>query len=137
MEILSLIQPTLSFVALLVSVGALVVSFLALRQSRNTSLLNARLEAIGHIRSALSDIEIQANIGPETVHHVREAYQLSSLVFGGTITNTLEEAFGIVFRLQLTKEERWTDKHYSDRELLLADLKKAFAAMKKRAAIRG
>lgn len=122
-------------VALFVSACALGVSLFALLQSRKTSLLNARREVIDHLRAALYDIQIHGAIRDETVASVRDAYQLSTLVFGKQIEKTLEEAFAIAFRLSHKPEDRWSDKDYEDREALLKALGDAFGAMKAKASI--
>jgi hypothetical protein len=132
---IGIIQATASIAALLVSCGALIVAFRAFRQARNTSLLVTRLEAIKHVRAAVSDVVIHGNIRNETAASVRDAYQLSLLVFGSAVSARLDSAFGIAFRLQHKPVERWTDKDDSDRELLVTELSQALADMNALAAV--
>ena len=125
----------ISALALAVSSAALAISILAYRQTRKTALLSSRREAIEHVRSAYSDVVIHGNIDGKTTSSIREALQISSLVFSNKISKPLDDLHGIAFRLQHKPLERHTDKDWEDKELLASELEKILAAMKSEAAL--
>jgi hypothetical protein len=101
---------------LVVSVLTLILSVLVYRQAnkkaedtKNASRLGLRLQAINHIRNALWDTEIDGNITTRTTDSIRDALQLSALVFDDEITQTLKAAHEISFRLQNTSSDERND----------------------------
>jgi hypothetical protein len=125
----------LSVVSLMFSGTALVVSLLAYRQARNTALLGSRREAIDHLRSALSDVALHAHIDGKTVSSIREAYQISSLVFSKRLIESLDKLYGIAFRLQHKSLDRQTEQDWKDKDLLTEELQQTIDAMKREAAL--
>jgi hypothetical protein len=123
--------------ALLISCGALVVSFLAYLQAKNTQLLGIRREAINHVRAAMSDVKIHGNITANTVASIREAFQISSLVFSSAVVGVLDQAHGIAFRLQHKPSERQTDQDFRDEDCLVDDLDRVLNLMIKQTALGG
>jgi hypothetical protein len=118
----------LSTIAIVVSCGALAVSFLAYRQARNTAALSSRREAIVHVRNAIFDVARDGNITTKTVDSIRDARQISSLVSEPEVIGELDRAFIIASRLEHKPFERLTDQDFNDRtvlEDLLTDILKA------------
>jgi hypothetical protein len=79
----------ISGVALLISIGALGVAFLSYRQSRKIRLLGTRREASASVRIALSDVAMHGRIAADTTDNIRDAWQISTLVFSNLACNTL------------------------------------------------
>jgi hypothetical protein len=123
--------------ALVVSAGALVVSFLSWRvacRAAKTGLLTSRLEAIRNVREAIDDVVLQDVVNAQTTASLREAFQLSRLVFNHSTAETLEKLHHIAFRLQ-KPSGRYTDQDEDDREFLKSELGKVFERMNSEAAI--
>jgi hypothetical protein len=121
-------QNGLSLFAILVSCGALAVSFRASRQARKGAALNCRREAITHVENAIFEVIIDGNITTNTVASIRDALQISSLVFRPKTCGMLEQAHGIAFRLQHKSSDRMTDQDDNDKDRLgglLLGIKKA------------
>src|SRR5215217_2743319 len=78
-----------SIVSVLISVGSIYLAASAKKQSRKTALLSSRREAIERMRSAYNDAFLEGRIDQETVNELRVAYQMSRLVFGKRIFESL------------------------------------------------
>ena len=71
-------------VHLFISAGALLVSIISLRFSLRAvkvGQLNQRLEAIRFVREAIGDVAQQGVVNAQTTATLREAFQLSRVVF--------------------------------------------------------
>jgi len=90
----------LSVISLIVSTLALMISGVAYLQARKTGSLQQRREAINHVRSALADVTMHAHIDSTTSSSLREAYQLSKLVFSKKVSDTLSKFVGMAFQLE-------------------------------------
>jgi hypothetical protein len=136
-EDIPMLNTGLSIVAILVSIGSLVVSLVTARQAKQqaekASGLSSRLEGINHILNAMYDVNVDGNITARTVGSIRDAFQLSELVFTDKITNMLAAAHTIASRLQGKSFERQNDQ---DIAALTGKLNTALAAMKEHAAFR-
>jgi hypothetical protein len=122
------LQIALSTIAIVVSCGALAVSFLAYRQARNTAASSSRHEAIVHVRNAIFDVARDGNITTKTVASIWDALQISSIVSQPEIIAELDQALSIASRLEHKPFERLTDQDFNDRavlEDLLNDILKA------------
>ena len=74
--------------SLLVSLGSAVIAWRAKELARNAALLTPRKEAITHLRRALE--EVRGNqVSRDTINNIREAINLSKLVFSRTIRREL------------------------------------------------
>jgi hypothetical protein len=62
-----------------------VIASRAKEQAKKAATLEFRAKAIEHLRKALFDIENNQLVKTETVNNVRDAMQLSELVFGGEV----------------------------------------------------
>lgn len=118
-----------SIIALAVSVLAYFQSRKAARHARKSALFGTRLEAISHVRNAMYDVTIDGNITAKTVASIREAFQISLLVFDSTITAKLDQAHRIAFQLQHKPFDQRTDRDDKDRDLLAGHLKNVLKAM--------
>ena len=112
------------------------VSVLAYRQAKNAAheaknaaLLSKRVEVINHVRTAMSDVTVHGNITARTVDSIREPHQSSSLVFGSTVSDVLDQSYGIAVRLQHTPFDERTDQYVSDKRLLEKNLDSVLKAM--------
>jgi hypothetical protein len=112
------------------------VSFQAKRQAKETALLAHRREAIIHIRNALDDVSLHDRITTETVISLREALHLSSLVFSHTVSDKLDGAHNIAFRLQGRSFEQRTEQYDLDKDVLQSQLENILSAMNKEAAVK-
>jgi len=124
-----MLHTILSILALVVSCGALTVSFLAYRQSKSVGLLTMRREAIAQVRAAIDDVVLHGNIRAETVGDIRDALQLTSLMFSSKVNNTLAEAFGIAFRLANKSEDGHSDQDLTDKGRLGDRLREVLKVM--------
>jgi hypothetical protein len=129
-------RDALSTGAATISVLALIVSGLAFRQARATALLTSRREAINHVREAFGDVVLHGNVTSKTTSAVREAFQLSSLVFSKTVIAGLDRLHGIAFRLEHKPTERWTDPDWNDKETLGSELQDLLKRMQSEAAVK-
>jgi hypothetical protein len=120
-----------SFVIALLS---LVLSFQAKQQAKNAALLALRREAINQIRHAIDDVSLHDSIRADTVTSIREALQLSPLVFSRTVSDMLDLAHKIAFRLQGSSEQR-TEQEDRDRDTLEKQLETILNAMNKKASL--
>jgi hypothetical protein len=111
------LQIALSTIAIVVSCGALAVSFLAYRQAR-TAASSSRREVIVDVRNAIFDVARDENITTKTVASFRDALQISSLVSQPEIIGELDQAFIIASRLEHKPFERLTDQDFNDRGVL-------------------
>jgi hypothetical protein len=132
---LPLVAIFLSLGSLVASLLSLLVSLLAKRQAKNAALLGHRHEGINHIRTAIYDVTLDGNITAETVTSIREALQLSLLVFSRKVRDMLEPAHKIALRLQSRPSERQTDQDDRDRDALAKRLEAVLRAMNKEAAL--
>jgi hypothetical protein len=121
-----------SFVIALLS---LAVSFQAKRQAKKAALLGPSREGIIHIRHAFNDVSLHDSIRAETVTSIREALQLSPLVFSRTVSDMLDDAHKIAFRLQGRSSEQRTEQQDLDRDALEKQLENILSAMNKEAAL--
>lgn len=103
-----------SIIALAVSGLAYYQARKAARQARKAASFGTRLEAINHVRTALYDVTKDGNITTNTVASIREALQISQLVFGSTIIAELDQAHRTASRLQHKPFERLTDQDFND-----------------------
>ena len=127
-------------ISLVFSGGALLVSVVSLRFSRRANkaaLLSRRLEAINRIREAFGDLALHDVVEAKTTAAIREAFQLSSLVFERSISDTLETLHGIAFRLEHKPSDRYTDRDESEKEHLRSELESVLGRMRSEAAIHG
>jgi hypothetical protein len=77
--------------SLFFSAGALLVSCLSWRVSRRAlkiGSLSSRLEAMTHVREAINDVTLHGVVNAQTAATLREAFQLSSLVFNRSAADT-------------------------------------------------
>jgi hypothetical protein len=84
----------LAVISLIISIAAGTISVLAYLQARKTGSLQERREAINQVRTALTDVTMHAHINSQTVSSIREAYQISKLVFSKKVSDTLEKLAG-------------------------------------------
>jgi hypothetical protein len=126
----------LSCGSLLVAFLSLAVSLLSKRQAKKAALLGLRREGINHIRAAKFDVSLDGNISPKTVTSIREALQLSSLVFSRRVSDMLDGAHKIAFRLQSKPFELQTDQDDRDRDVLEKQLEAILSAMNEQTALR-
>jgi hypothetical protein len=136
-EIISLLVPIGSFV---VSTGALLVSVVSLRRANRANkaaLLSCRLKAINHIREAFGDLALHGVVEAKTTAAIREAFQLSSLVFERSVSDTLEKLHGIAFRLEHKSVDRYTEQDESEKESLTSQIGGVLERMRSQAAIQG
>ena len=123
----------LSSGSLAVSLLSLLVSFQAKRQAKSAALLGHRREGIGHVRNAIYDVTVDGNITTKTVDSIRDALQLSSLVFSRRVSNMLDGAHQIAFRLEGKPFDQKPDKDEKDNEALAEQLEAVLTAMNKEA----
>lgn len=123
------LQGVLTVIAIVISCVALAVSILGFRQAKKTALLSTRLEAINHVRTAIHDVTLHGNITTETVASIREAFQLSSLVFGSTISGVLHQAYGSAYRLHGKSFDERTAQDIDDKDLLTNNLDSVLQVM--------
>jgi RNA binding exosome subunit len=109
----------------------LVVSFLAKQQAKNVGALNMRTEAINHVRHAMHDVILSANIRSETATSLAEAHHLSSLIFSENIRRALDKAHVLAHLLQHIPFDQQTEKNRKDKEQLVEQLKELYGAMVK------
>jgi hypothetical protein len=125
-------------ISLLFSAGALLVSFLSWRVSRRAlkiGSLGSRLGAMTHVREAIDDVTRHGVVNAQTAATLREAFQLSRLVFNRSAADTLEKLHNIAFRLQHKPTERYTDQDENDKEFLMTELGKVLERMRSQATI--
>jgi hypothetical protein len=67
-----------------------VIALGAKKQAKKTATLNHRTEAIEHVRRAIADLANNAVVTPETLKRIRDARDLSELVFSRRITEALD-----------------------------------------------
>jgi K+-sensing histidine kinase KdpD len=134
----------LAVVALLVSVGSLVVSIAsaviaarAKKQAMKAATLEQRTEAINHIRHAMYDTHKDGNITNKTISDIQRAAHLSRLVFNDSITQTVERARTISDLLQHTPSERQNERYEQDKDALKRCLEGALDLMNKEASFSG
>ena len=132
-EILSVLAIIVSCGSLIVSIGSLRVSLLAYRHAKKASALATRLEAITHIRHAIDDVSRHDHITAETVTSISEALQLSPLVFSRPVTDKLDRARQIAFRLHGKSLEQRTDQDDRDKDVLETELGTILSAMQEQA----
>ena len=94
------------------------MSVLAYRQATKGSLLDTRLKAVNHVLTAKSDVSFNGNITAETVANIREAFQLSSFVFGSNVRRGLDQAHRCAFRLQQMPFDQQTVQYSNDKAFL-------------------
>jgi hypothetical protein len=124
--------------SLFFSAGALLVSFLSWRVSGRAlkiGSLSSRLEAMTHLREAINDVTLHGVVNAQTAATLREAFQLSRLVFNRSAADTLEKLHGVAFRLQHKPTERYIDEDENDKEFLMTELGKVLERMRSQAAI--
>jgi hypothetical protein len=130
----------LAIAAIVIALLSLAVSFQAKRQAKKAALLTAllgpRREGIIHIRHAFNDVSLHDRIGAETVTSIREALQLPPLVFSRTVSDMLDDAYKIAFRLQGRSSEQRTEQQDLDRDALEKQLENILSAMNKEAALK-
>jgi hypothetical protein len=127
-------------ISLLFSAGALLISTIGLwfsLRAEKSGLLTRRLEAMTRVREAIDDVTRHGVVNAQTAATLREAFQLSRLVFNRSTADTLEKLHNIAFRLQHKPTERYTDQDENDKELLMTELGKVFERMRSQAAIPG
>jgi hypothetical protein len=78
-------------------------------------------------------VDLDGNITAKTVASIRDALQLSSLVFSSAVCKRLERAHGIAFRLQGKPFELQTDQYDQDKDALTSELATIIEAMTKEA----
>jgi hypothetical protein len=110
---------------------------MAKQQAKSAASLRPRHEAINHIRAAIYDVKLDGNITTKTVTSIREALQLSSLVFSRTVSEILDGAHKIAFKLQGKPSEEQTDRDEQDEDALETQLEAILKLMNKEAALRG
>jgi hypothetical protein len=108
---------------------------LAKRQAKRAALVGPRREGIIHVRTALFDVTLDGNIMAKTVASIREALQLSSIVFSRTVSDMLDRAHEIAFRLQSKPFEQQTDQDQKDNEAVAKALETILTAMNEEAAL--
>jgi hypothetical protein len=126
----------LAIAAIVIALLSLAVSFQAKRQAKKAALLGPRREGIIHIRHAFNDVSLHDRIGAETITSIREALQLSPLVFRRTVSDMLDDAHKIAFRLQGRSSEQRTEQQDLDRDELEKQLENILSAMNKEAALK-
>jgi hypothetical protein len=125
-------------IALFMSGGALLVSIISMRfslRAEKIGHLNKRLEAINCVREAVGDVALQGVVNAQTAATLREAFQLSRVVFKPSVHDTLEKLYRIAFRLQHKPTERYTDQDETDKEFLMSELGNVLERMRSEAAI--
>jgi hypothetical protein len=137
MKATEIISVFVSVGSLVVSIGALLVSVVSLRRVNKAALLSRRLEAINRIREAFGDLALHGVVESKTTAAIREAFQLSSLVFKRSVSDTLEKLHGIAFRLEHKPSDRYTDRDESEKEHLRSELESVLGRMRSEAAIHG
>jgi len=126
----------LAAIAIMVSVGSLVIAFGAKRQAKKTALLKDRTEAINHVREAFSDIAYHGLITSKTVESLREARQISLRVFGRRIKGKLDKAHKTAYRLNMPSQDR-KDQDIQDTHALRNELQELIQQMNREAAVAG
>jgi hypothetical protein len=81
------------------------------------------------------DVNLDGNITTKTVASIREASQLSSLVFSSTVSGMLDRAHETAFRLQNIPLDRQTDQDDQDKDMLAGELEIILKAMQKETAL--
>jgi hypothetical protein len=130
-------KPT-EIISLLFSAGALLISTIGLwfsLRAEKSGLLTRRLEAMTRVREAIDDVTRHGVVNAQTAATLREAFQLSRLVFNRSVAGTLEKLHEIAFRLQHRPPERYTDQDEDDKEFLMSELEKVLERMRSQAAI--
>jgi hypothetical protein len=112
------LQNVLSIIAIVLSCGALAASALAYRQATKASLLDTQVKAVNHVLTAKSDVILDGEITAKTVASIREAFYLSSLVFGSDVKRGLDQAHRFAFRLQQTPFDQQTVQDSNDKAFL-------------------
>jgi hypothetical protein len=74
-------------------------------------------------------VSLHDRIGAETVTSLREALQLPPLVFSRTVSDMLDDAYKIAFRLQGRSSEQRTEQQDLDRDALEKQLENILSAM--------
>jgi hypothetical protein len=87
------------------------------------------------VRSAFTDVTLHAHIDDRTVANIREAYQISLLVFSKRVSDKLTKLAGIAFRLGHKPLERKTEKDLDDEHMLGDELQKVVEEMQSEAAL--
>jgi hypothetical protein len=77
-------------ISLVVSIASWVVALGAKKQGKKTGTLGHRTEAIEHMRRAIADLANNAVVTPETLKRIRDARDLSEIVFSRRITKALD-----------------------------------------------
>jgi hypothetical protein len=87
------------------------------------------------VREAISDVTLHGVVNAQTTAALREAFQLSRLVFfNPSIGETLAKLHHITLRLQ-KPPDRYTEPDEEDREFLMSELGKIFELMVSEAVI--
>jgi hypothetical protein len=125
----------LAVVSLIISIVAAIISLVAYLQARQTGSLAKRHEAINHVRMALTDVSQHGLVDEETSSNLREAYQISLLVFSRKVSSKLELLTKTAFLLQDKEFEQKTEKDLDAEHRLRDDLQIVLKAMQAEAAL--
>jgi hypothetical protein len=88
----------LSSGSLVVSIASFVLAISAKRQAKKAATLGFRVEAINHLRAALSDMD-HGGITSRTVDTIHDAIRSTELVFRRDVRERLHRASATIFRL--------------------------------------
>lgn len=132
----------MALASLLVSICAVAISAISLgnslrtsRHTRRASLLPQRLLAIDHVRSALTDVTMHARIDGRTSSSLREAYQLSKVVFSKRLCENMQKLASDAYQMSSKPSERKTDRDLDKEHALGDELLEILAAMQSEATL--
>jgi len=120
--------------AIVISILALIVSIAAYFQSRKTGSIALRCEAINYVREAYTDL-LEGRLNAKTSNSLREAYQLTKLVFSAKIAQQLDKLTGRAFLLDHKKDEHKTEKDWNEQRAIRDELQPLLAQMQAEAAL--
>ena len=118
-----------SIVSVLISVGSIYLAASAKKQSRKTALLSSRREAIERMRSAYNDAFLEGRIDQETVNELRVAYQMSRLVFGKRIFESLHGLCTRANTFAVKSKERLTAEDFENEKAIGKEIERILEAM--------
>jgi hypothetical protein len=121
--------------ALLISVGALYVSFQAKHQAKNLGLLADRLKAIRYVQNAIDDVLLHDIVTSETRTSILNAYDIASVAFSEDIKQALDDAYKLSLLCHGPKFDRETEKDWENDDKLKQTLPEICKAMRKEAKV--
>src|SRR5215510_1366345 len=119
----------IAILALLISVGALFVSFQAKHQAKNVGLLADRLKAIRHVQKAMHDVLLQGIVTSETKTSILNAYHIASVAFSKDLKQALDDAHKLTFLCHTAKFDREPERGWENEDKLKKDLQEIYNAM--------